>query len=60
MESHKVRVGITHGDINGIGYEIIFKTFAEPAMLELCTPVGLWLAQSGGVSPQGYRQLRDL
>ena len=39
MESHKVRVGITHGDINGIGYEIIFKTFAEPAMLELCTPV---------------------
>ncbi|KAA6320192.1 4-hydroxythreonine-4-phosphate dehydrogenase [termite gut metagenome] len=39
MEEHKIRVGITHGDINGIGYEIILKTFAEPAMLELCTPI---------------------
>ncbi|KAA6338614.1 4-hydroxythreonine-4-phosphate dehydrogenase 1 [termite gut metagenome] len=39
MEDHKIRVGITHGDINGIGYEIILKTFADPAMLELCTPI---------------------
>lgn len=34
-----VRVGITQGDVNGIGYELIFKTFAEPTMLELCTPI---------------------
>ena len=39
MEQTKIRVGITHGDVNGIGYEVILKTFAEPAMLELCTPV---------------------
>ena len=39
MENKKVRVGITQGDINGVGYEVILKTFAEPAMLELCTPV---------------------
>lgn len=39
MENKKLRVAITHGDTNGIGYEIIFKTFAEPAMLELCTPI---------------------
>lgn len=39
MERHKVRVGITHGDINGIGYEVIFKAFAEPRMLDVCTPV---------------------
>ncbi len=32
-------MAITHGDTNGIGYEIIFKAFAEPAMLELCTPI---------------------
>lgn len=38
-ENRKVRVAITHGDTNGIGYELIFKTFAEPEMLELCTPV---------------------
>ncbi|MDR0972538.1 MAG: 4-hydroxythreonine-4-phosphate dehydrogenase PdxA [Prevotellaceae bacterium] len=39
MENNKIKVGITHGDINSIGYEIILKTFADPAMLELCTPV---------------------
>ena len=39
MENRKVRVGITQGDINGVGYEVILKTFAEPTMLELCTPV---------------------
>lgn len=39
MENRKIRVAITHGDTNGVGYEVIFKTFAEPAMLELCTPV---------------------
>lgn len=39
MENRKIRVAITHGDTNGIGYEVIFKTFAEPAMLELCTPI---------------------
>lgn len=39
MESSKLRVAITHGDTNGVGYELIFKTFAEPEMLELCTPI---------------------
>lgn len=39
MESNKIRVGITHGDINGIGYEVILKTFQDSAMLDLCTPV---------------------
>lgn len=39
MEEHKIRVGITHGDINGVGYEVILKTFSDPTMLELCTPI---------------------
>lgn len=39
MENKKIRVAITHGDTNGIGYEIIFKAFSESAMLELCTPI---------------------
>lgn len=39
MEDRKIRVAITHGDTNGIGYELIFKTFEEPEMLELCTPI---------------------
>lgn len=39
MEDEKIRVAITHGDTNGIGYELIFKTFAEPEMLDICTPI---------------------
>lgn len=39
MEGNKIKVGITHGDINGVGYEVILKTFSDPLMLELCTPV---------------------
>ena len=39
MEERKIRVAITHGDTNGIGYEVILKTFADPTMLELCTPI---------------------
>ena len=39
MEERKVRVAITHGDTNGIGYEVILKAFEDPTMLELCTPI---------------------
>ncbi|NDV58320.1 4-hydroxythreonine-4-phosphate dehydrogenase PdxA [Bacteroides sp. 519] len=39
MEENKIRVGISQGDINGVGYEVILKTFADNAMLELCTPI---------------------
>lgn len=39
MEDKLIRVAITHGDTNGIGYEVILKTFEEPGMLELCTPI---------------------
>lgn len=38
-ELRKPRIAITHGDTNATGYELIFKTFEEPAMLELCTPI---------------------
>ena len=35
----KIRVGITHGDINGIGYEVILKALEDSRMFELCTPI---------------------
>lgn len=37
--SDLIRVGITHGDYNGIGYEVILKSLSDPAVLELFTPV---------------------
>jgi len=34
-----IRVGITMGDFNGIGPEVIIKTLAHPSITQLCTPV---------------------
>jgi len=39
MKNDKIKIGITQGDINGIGYEVIIKTLMEPRILEMCTPV---------------------
>lgn len=39
MEEKRILVGITHGDFNGIGYELIIKTLMDSRILELCTPV---------------------
>jgi 4-hydroxythreonine-4-phosphate dehydrogenase len=39
MSDNKVIVGISQGDINGIGLEVILKTLLEPAIAEICTPV---------------------
>ena len=39
MNDKLTRVAITHGDTNGIGYEVILKTFSDPEMLEICTPI---------------------
>jgi len=35
----KIIVGITQGDGNGIGYEVIIKALADERMLDVCTPV---------------------
>ncbi len=34
-----VRVGITHGDFNGVGYEVIIKTLTDQRICDLCTPL---------------------
>jgi len=39
MDERKIRVAITHGDTNGIGYEVILKTFEDPMMYDMCTPI---------------------
>ena len=38
-ENRMIRVGITQGDVNGIGPEVIIKTLADPRMSELFVPV---------------------
>lgn len=38
-KAENIIVGISIGDLNGIGSEVILKTFEDTRMLELCTPV---------------------
>ena len=35
----KIRIGITQGDTNGVGYEVIMKCFTSNDILELCAPI---------------------
>ena len=37
--AQKIKLGISIGDLNGIGGEIILKTFDDSRMLDFCTPV---------------------
>ena len=36
---NKINVGITTGDLNGVGLETIIKTFSDNRMMEFCTPI---------------------
>lgn len=38
-EKNTYKIGITHGDFNGISYEIILKALADNKLLDICTPV---------------------
>lgn len=39
MEKKTILAGISHGDINGIGYEIIIKALSDPMINDICTPI---------------------
>ena len=39
MEKKTIIAGISHGDINGIGYEVIIKALMEPTINDICVPV---------------------
>jgi 4-hydroxythreonine-4-phosphate dehydrogenase len=39
MNPSKPVIGVSCGDLNGIGIELIIKTFSDNRLLELCTPV---------------------
>lgn len=38
-KDEKIKIGISVGDLNGIGGELIIKTFEDKRMLEFCTPI---------------------
>ena len=38
-EKTNIRIGVSVGDLNGVGLEVVMKTFADERMLDFCTPV---------------------
>lgn len=48
MKQNKLRVAITHGDINGVAYEVIIKALSDQRMTEICTPVVYGAAKVAG------------
>lgn len=39
MSQEQIKVGITQGDINGVGYEVIFKTLTDNRIFDSFTPI---------------------
>ncbi len=39
MSENKLKIGITQGDTNGVGWEILLKIFADSRMCDICTPI---------------------
>lgn len=37
--NNTVKIGISQGDINGIGYEVMLKCFSDNRLYEMCTPI---------------------
>jgi 4-hydroxythreonine-4-phosphate dehydrogenase len=67
MSDQKIIVGISQGDINGIGLEVVLKTFMEPELCDICTPV-LFSSQKTvgfyrkvmGMEELNFNAIRDL
>lgn len=61
-----LRIGLSHGDLNGIAYEIILKAFADARMLESITPVLYgqskafsYYKKNFGMESSNYSLIRD-
>ena len=54
--SNKIKVGITHGDTNCIGYEVILKTLEDNRLSDLCTIVVYGSAKAASF----YRKAMEL
>ena len=52
MEDNRIRVGITQGDVNGVGYEVILQDLFRAVDVGVVYTYYIWFAQSGSLSPQ--------
>ena len=57
-ENQLYKIGITHGDLNGIGYEVIIKALTDYSIMELCTPIVYGLAKAASYHRK-YMEMPD-
>lgn len=55
-ENKNFTIGITQGDINGVGYEVIIKSLSDNRIMEMCTPVVYGLSKVASY----HKKLLDL
>ncbi|MFI3283128.1 MAG: 4-hydroxythreonine-4-phosphate dehydrogenase PdxA [Rikenellaceae bacterium] len=57
MAEQKLKIGITQGDTNGIGWELILKIFSDSRITELCTPIIYGSAKCAEFYKKGLSEL---
>lgn len=60
MEDKRLVVGITQGDSNGIGYEVIIKALADPRILDMLTPVVYGSSKIFGFYRKGVHEIEQM
>ena len=55
--SKRLKIGITQGDTNGVGWEVILKIFSDNRLAELFTPV---IYGSGVAAAYYQKRLNDI
>ncbi len=67
MSDEKIIVGISQGDINGIGLEVIIKSMLDPTIFEICTPVVFGSNKTAsfhrkalGIEDFSFNQIKDV
>ena len=59
MEERRPVVGITQGDSNGIGYEVIIKALSDPRILDMLTPVVYGSPKLFGFYKKGIHEIEQ-
>ena len=54
----KIKVGISVGDLNGIGLETIIKTFKDSRMMDFCTPIIYGSSKIASIHRKEIKQAR--
>ena len=60
MENELLKIGITQGDTNGVGWEVILKTLADPRIVELCTPIIYGSPKAAGYYRNTLREVENV